>query len=44
MNTNFILGGGLVCLVGLSATGLLLLAEQKRDKAWAARREESLWD
>jgi tight adherence protein B len=41
-NTGLILGGGLVCLIGLSATGLLLLAEQKREKAWAARREDTV--
>jgi tight adherence protein B len=41
-NTGLILGGGLVCLIGLSATGLLLLAEQKRDKLWAARREATV--
>jgi tight adherence protein B len=41
-NTAFILGGGLVCLIGVSATGLLMLSEQKRDKAWAARREETV--
>jgi tight adherence protein B len=41
-NTTFILGGGVVFLIGLGATGLLLLAEQKRDKAWAQRREETV--
>jgi tight adherence protein B len=41
-NTSLILGGGMVCLIGLGATGLLLLAEQKRDKAWAARREATV--
>jgi tight adherence protein B len=41
-NTGLILGGCLVCFVGLSATGMLLLAEQKRDKLWAARREATV--
>jgi tight adherence protein B len=41
-NTGLILGGGLVCMIGLCATGLLLLAEQKRDKLWAARREATV--
>ena len=42
MNLGFILGGGLVCLVGLGATGLILLQEDKRKKAWAARRDETV--
>jgi tight adherence protein B len=41
-NASLIIGGGLVCLVGLGATGLLLLAEQKRDQLWAARREATV--
>jgi tight adherence protein B len=38
----FVLGGGLVCLVGLGATGMILLAEDKRKKAWSARREDTV--
>ncbi len=41
-NAGLILGGGLVCLIGLGATGMLLLAEQKRNQAWAQRREETV--
>ncbi|MEJ0045753.1 MAG: hypothetical protein WDN04_06240 [Rhodospirillales bacterium] len=41
-NAGLILGGGLVCLIGLGATGMLLLAEQKRNQAWAHRREETV--
>jgi hypothetical protein len=36
------LGGGLICLIGLGATGFMLLAEQERQKAWALRREETV--
>jgi len=32
----------MICLIGLGATGLLLLAEQKRDKEWTARREATV--
>jgi tight adherence protein B len=38
----FVLGGGLVCLVGLGATGMILLAEDKRKKAWSARRDDTV--
>jgi tight adherence protein B len=38
----FILAGGLVCLVGLGATGMILLTEDKRKKAWSARREDTV--
>jgi tight adherence protein B len=41
-NAGLILGGGLVCMVGLGATGFLLLAEQKRKQAWAQRREDTV--
>jgi tight adherence protein B len=41
-NAGLILGGGLVCLIGLGATGMLLLSEQKRNQAWAQRREETV--
>ncbi len=42
MNVALILGGGMVCLTGLAGTGLLLLSDDKRRKAWAARREETV--
>ncbi len=42
MNLAFVFGGGMVCLVGLGATGLILLGEDKRKKAWEARREETV--
>ncbi len=38
----FVLGGALLCLIGLIAAGLWLLAEQKREAAWAARREATI--
>ncbi len=41
-NLPFLLGGGLVCLIGLTATGLWLMAEQKREQAWKERREETI--
>ena len=41
-NLTFVLAGGLVCLIGLIAAGLWLLAEQKREAAWAARREVTI--
>lgn len=42
MSPALLLGGGVVCLTGLAGTGLMLLAEDKRKKAWAARREETV--
>jgi tight adherence protein B len=36
------LAGGLICLVGLSITGMWLMAEQKREAMWAARRESTI--
>jgi tight adherence protein B len=42
VNLAFVFGGGMVCLVGLGATGLILLGEDKRKKAWEARREETV--
>jgi len=41
-HVSLLLGGGVICLVGLGATGLMVLADQKREKAWAARREETV--
>jgi tight adherence protein B len=41
-NITLLLIGGLLCLVGLAITGMWLLAEQKREAAWAARREETI--
>ena len=41
-NITFLLAGGLLCLVGLAVTGMWLVAEQKREAAWAARREETI--
>lgn len=41
-NITFLLAGGLVCLIGLSITGMWLLAEQKREAAWTARREATI--
>ena len=41
-NITFLLAGGLLCLIGLAVTGMWLLAEQKREAAWAARREETI--
>ncbi len=38
----FLLGGGLLCLLGLAVTGLWLLADQKREAQWAARREATI--
>ncbi len=44
MNSNitFLLLGGLICLVGLAITGMWLMAEQKRQAAWVARREATI--
>ena len=42
MNSTFVFGGGLICLIGLGATGFILLGEDKRKKAWAARREDTV--
>ncbi len=42
MSPAFLIGGGLVCLVGLGATGMIILAEDKRKKAWSARREDTV--
>ncbi len=36
------MGGGLCCLMGLIGLGLWLLSEQKREAAWAARREATI--
>ncbi len=41
-NIPFLLAGGLLCLVGLAITGMWLVAEQKREAAWAARREQTI--
>jgi Flp pilus assembly protein TadB len=41
-NIPFLLAGGLLCLVGLAITGMWLVSEQKREAAWAARREETM--
>jgi tight adherence protein B len=41
-NITFLLAGGLICLVGLSITGMWLMAEQKREAMWAARREATI--
>ena len=41
-NLPFVLTGALVCLVGLITAGLWLLAEQKREAAWAARRDATI--
>ncbi len=41
-NIPFLLGGGLLCLLGLTVTGLWLLAEQKRERMWAERREVTI--
>ena len=41
-NITFLLLGGLVCLLGLAITGIWLLAEQKREAQWAARRESTI--
>ncbi len=37
-----LLMGGLVCLIGLTLSGMWLLAEQKREQAWADRREATI--
>ena len=42
MNLTLVLGGGMVCLTGLAGTGLLLLSDDKKRKAWAARREDTV--
>lgn len=42
MNAALLLGGGMVCLTGLAGTGLMLLAEDKKNKAWIARREDTI--
>jgi tight adherence protein B len=36
-----LIGGGL-CLIGLGGIGMWILAEQKREKEWAARRQDTL--
>jgi len=36
------LAGGAICLVGLFAVGTWTLSEQKREAAWAARRQETI--
>jgi tight adherence protein B len=41
-NLPFLLAGGLICLLGLTVTGLWLLAEQKRNQAWKERREATI--
>jgi tight adherence protein B len=41
-NITFLLLGGLICLVGLAITGMWLMAEQKRQAAWVARREATI--
>jgi tight adherence protein B len=41
-NITFLLCGGLLCLIGLAITGMWLVAEQKREAAWAARREATI--
>jgi tight adherence protein B len=41
-NVTFLLLGGLVCLIGLAITGMWLMAEQKRQAAWVARREATI--
>ncbi len=38
----FVMAGGLLCLMGLIGLGLWLLSEQKREAAWAARREATI--
>jgi tight adherence protein B len=42
VNTALVLGGGMVCLTGLAGTGLLLLSDDKKRKAWQARRDETV--
>ncbi len=44
MSSNIIimLLGGLICLIGLTATGLWMVAEQKREKMWTERRESTI--
>ncbi len=37
-----LLGGALVCLVGVFALGSWMLAEQKREQMWAERREQTI--
>ncbi len=37
-----VMGGGLLCLMGLGLTGLWIAADQKRAKQWAARRENAI--
>ncbi len=39
---TLLLLGGAFCLVGLALTGMWLLAEQKREAQWAARRESTI--
>lgn len=38
----YLLAGGGLCLVGLGASGFWLLSEQKREKAWAERRDATI--
>ena len=38
----FVMAGGLLCLIGLIGLGLWLLSEQKREAAWAARRDATI--
>jgi len=42
VNAPLVLGGGLICLLGLGATGIILLNDDKKRKAWAARREDTV--
>jgi tight adherence protein B len=41
-NVGLVLGGGLVCLIGFSVSGWLLVTEQKRREVWSARREDTI--
>ena len=41
-NLPVLLGGGLLCLCGLTVSGLWLLSEQKREAQWAVRRKATI--
>ncbi len=38
----FLLVGGFICLLGLGATGIWLLSEQKREQQWLERRDATI--